>query len=37
MLNNLSIFDYTLIHATIRSSNSILAALSAIITQQPDI
>lgn len=39
MLNNLaSIFDYTLIHATIRSSTPILfAALSAIITQQADI
>ena len=39
MLNKLaSIFDYTLIHATIRSSTPILfAALSAIITQQADI
>ncbi len=39
MLNNLaSIFDYTLIHATIRASTPILfAALSAIITQQADI
>lgn len=39
MLDNLSlIFDYTLIHATIRASTPILfAALAAIITQQADI
>ncbi|WP_130805840.1 ABC transporter permease [Senegalia massiliensis] len=39
MLDNIAeIFDYTLIHATIRSSTPILfAALAAIITQQADI
>lgn len=39
MFSNLSkIFDYSLIHATIRSATPILfAALSAIITQQADI